>query len=80
MNELLKFLKIDPAKMSAQACLKRGRFGENHWTTDDKNIVHEGRIGYGGLGDVHQVFTVHTPTTVSKSRCIISSPNEYFPR
>jgi len=35
--------------------LERKRSAELHWTTDDENIIHQGRIGGGGLGDVHRV-------------------------
>ena len=37
--------------------LKRKRSGESHWTTDDENIIHQDRIGCGGLGDVHHVLS-----------------------
>ena len=37
--------------------MKRKRSSESHWTTDDENIIHEGRIGCGGLGDVHRVLS-----------------------
>lgn len=34
----------------------RGRRGELHWTTQDEDVIHLGRIGGGGLGDVHRVL------------------------
>lgn len=55
MNKLMEFLKIDCAKKPMTAS-KRRRLGGLHWTTDDKNIIHQGRVGGGGLGDVHRVL------------------------
>jgi hypothetical protein len=72
-DKLIKFLNIDNAKMSAQTCLKRGRSDEAHWTTDDETITHQGRIGYGAVGDVHKVCT--HGVKYSNNRCIIPSPN-----
>lgn len=72
-DRLVKFLNIDNAKMSAQTCLKRGRSDEMHWTTDDEIITHQGRIGYGAVGDVHQVLTHRVK--YSNNRCITPLPN-----
>jgi len=58
-NRLMSFLKSHGALtcLAAENCLKRKRSTELHWTTDDKDIVHEARIGGGALGVVHRVLS-----------------------
>lgn len=53
IGKLTKLLNI---VVQESTSLKRGSSGESHWTTDDKNVIHIGRIVCGGLGDVHRVF------------------------
>lgn len=54
-SKLLQFLMEGNANLSPRVCLNTGRSGESHWTTDNDNIVQQGRIGSGGLGDVYRV-------------------------
>ena len=56
--KLMNFLSSHSAEPRAviDTSLKRKRSSEPHWTTDNENIIHQNRIGCGGLGDVHQVL------------------------
>jgi hypothetical protein len=56
--KLTNFLSSHSSKPSSalDTSLKRKQSSEPHWTTDNENIVHQDRIGCGGLGDVHQVL------------------------
>ena len=56
-GKLMDFINNHRIKtwLDVSPSLERKRSGELHWTTDDENIIHQGRIGGGGLGDVHRV-------------------------
>ena len=66
---LRRFLEVECAKLMPRPIsgLKGGRSDELHWTADNKNIAHQGRIDSGALGEVHQV----RPSSLPKFKFLI---------
>lgn len=77
--KLHNFLSTDRAMTSMRLGLKKTKSGKSHWTTDDENIIHEGRIGCGSVGDVHRVLSLQICVAIvhTNHRCTILPSKMY---
>lgn len=71
MSKLLKFLYVDCANLcpKRQPPVERKRSSEWPWTTDDDNIIPQGRVGCGSLGDVYRVSPPRVSLKIDAQYC-----------